>query len=101
MQDAGMRDRTSNFLPCPLHPASSILDYSQDKTLIGATKVSVVRVGATKQYSENWDNIFSGGKRSAAKSKSASPSKKSAKKKPAGKAVTKKSAGKAKARRAR
>ena len=24
--------------------------------------MSVVRVGATKQYSDNWDNIFSGGK---------------------------------------
>jgi hypothetical protein len=63
--------------------------------------VSVVRVGATKQYSDNWDNIFAGGKRSASTPKSASPSKKSAKKKTAGKAAAKKGAKKAKARRAR
>ncbi len=41
--------------------------------------MSVVRVGATKQYSDNWDNIFSGGKGSSAK-KEAKTSKKSAKK---------------------
>jgi hypothetical protein len=44
--------------------------------------VSVVRVGATKQYSDNWDNIFSGGNPSSAgKRKSAArPARKSAKK---------------------
>ena len=40
--------------------------------------MSVVRVGATKQYSDNWENIFSGG-RSASGSKT-KPGKKSAKK---------------------
>ncbi len=56
--------------------------------------MSVVRVGATKQYSDNWDNIFSGGKGSSSK-KEAKASKKSAKKS-AKKAVktVKKSAGK-------
>jgi len=39
--------------------------------------MSVVRVGATKQYSDNWENIFSGG-RSASGSKT-KPGKKSAK----------------------
>ena len=28
--------------------------------------MSVVRIGATKQYSDNWENIFSGGKSSSA-----------------------------------
>ena len=42
--------------------------------------MSVVRVGATKQYSDNWDNIFSGGKRSASTAKAAAkPARKSAK----------------------
>jgi len=46
--------------------------------------MSIVRVGATKQYSDNWDNIFSGGSRKAATKKtSAKPAakQKSAKKK--------------------
>ena len=33
--------------------------------------MSVVRLGATKQYSDNWENIFSGGKRSPSAKKSA------------------------------
>jgi hypothetical protein len=41
--------------------------------------MSVVRIGATKQYSDNWDNIFSGGKGSTSTKK---PSKKNAKKSP-------------------
>ena len=41
--------------------------------------MSVVRVGATKQYSDNWDNIFSGGKSSSSTKKAG---KKSAKKSP-------------------
>ncbi len=41
--------------------------------------MSVVRVGATKQYSDNWDNIFTGGKSSSSSKKSA---KKGAKKSP-------------------
>ena len=43
--------------------------------------MSVVRVGATKQYSDNWDNIFSGGKRSSSATKTAKkPARKSPKK---------------------
>ena len=43
--------------------------------------MSVVRVGATKQYSDNWDNIFSGGSRkSSAKKSAAQPARKSPKK---------------------
>ena len=42
--------------------------------------MSVVRVGATKQYSDNWENIFSGGKRSSSATKAAAkPARKSAK----------------------
>ena len=41
--------------------------------------MSVVRIGATKQYSDNWDNIFSGGKSSSSTKKAG---KKSAKKSP-------------------
>jgi hypothetical protein len=54
--------------------------------------MSVVRIGATKQYSDNWENIFSGGKGSSSGKKD---SKKSAKKSPkkTGKAI-KKAAGK-------
>jgi len=60
--------------------------------------MSVVRVGATKQYSDNWENIFSGGSRkspltatkTAAKSARASTKKKTAKKK-AAKTAAKKS----------
>jgi hypothetical protein len=41
----------------------------------------VTRVGATKQYSDNWDNIFGGGKRRSSASKSvAKPARKSPKK---------------------
>ena len=60
--------------------------------------MSVVRVGATKQYSDNWDNIFSGGNGSASKKKTAKPARKSAKKsaKVVKKAAGKKSGGKAK-----
>ena len=41
--------------------------------------MSVVRIGATKQYSDNWENIFSGGQSSSSIKKSG---KKSAKKSP-------------------
>jgi hypothetical protein len=41
--------------------------------------MSVVRIGATKQYSDNWENIFTGGKSSSSTKKSG---KKSAKKSP-------------------
>jgi len=45
--------------------------------------MTITRVGATKQYSDNWDNIFSGGGRgrSAAKATSTKPAGQSAKKK--------------------
>ena len=57
--------------------------------------MSVVRIGATKQYSDNWENIFSGKRSSATKSASGSktkakPAKKSPKK--AAKAAGKKKA---------
>jgi hypothetical protein len=42
--------------------------------------MSIVRVGATKQYSDNWDNIFSGSSRKASTKKPAAPARKSAKK---------------------
>ena len=41
--------------------------------------MSVVRVGATKQYSDNWDKIFSGGRPSSS-AKATKPGKKSASK---------------------
>lgn len=51
--------------------------------------MSITRTGTTKQYADNWENIFGGGtKRSASKvtAKTKSPKKKVAKKsKPAGK----------------
>ena len=43
--------------------------------------MSVVRVGANKQYSDNWENIFSGGRSSTSKKSAAKPAKASAKKK--------------------
>jgi hypothetical protein len=55
--------------------------------------MSIVRVGATKQYSDNWTNIFGGGKsRSTTKSKPAAPKTKSAKKKSAPKKAAAKTA---------
>jgi hypothetical protein len=52
--------------------------------------MSIVRVGATKQYSDNWVNIFGGGKsRAATKTKPAAKAK-SAKKKSAPKKAAKK-----------
>jgi len=45
--------------------------------------MSVTRVGTNKKYSDNWDNIFSGGKRqSSPKQAAAKPAKKSPKKSP-------------------
>ena len=52
--------------------------------------MSVVRIGATKKYSDNWDKIFSGG-RSAASKATTKPAKKSPKK--AAKTAGKKKAG--------
>jgi hypothetical protein len=42
--------------------------------------MSVVRIGATKQYSDNWDTIFSGGRGSSSTKKASK--KKSARKSP-------------------
>ncbi|MCI0331775.1 MAG: RNA polymerase subunit sigma [Planctomycetes bacterium] len=43
--------------------------------------MSITRVGATKQYSDNWDKIFGGGtRRSASKKTAAKPARKSPKK---------------------
>jgi hypothetical protein len=46
--------------------------------------MTITRVGATKQYSDNWENIFGGTNgRSAARKQISSAAAKSAKKKPA------------------
>ena len=59
--------------------------------------MSIVRIGATKQYSDNWDNIFGGGtRRSSAKKAAGKPARKSPKKS----AKSAKSAPKAKKRAA-
>lgn len=58
--------------------------------------MSIVRIGSTKKFAENWDNIFGGGKKAKADSKSAG--KKSAKKKSAKKKTAKKAAKKGKKR---
>lgn len=53
----------------------------------------VTRVGATKQYSDNWENIFGAGQRRApAKKKSATPARPLAKRKPAKKKAQPKAA---------
>jgi RNA-splicing ligase RtcB len=58
--------------------------------------MSIVRVGTTKQYADNWDNIFGGASRATTRKKAAKATlkKKSAKKKiaakPGKKARTKK-----------
>jgi hypothetical protein len=60
----------------------------------------VTRVGATKQYSDNWDNIFGGKRRtSAATPKSTKPTRQSAKKKSPKKNRTPKAAKKASRRK--
>jgi hypothetical protein len=62
--------------------------------------MSVTRVGATKQYSDNWDTIFGGKKsRSSAPAKSAAPARQSAKKQSAKKKRTPKAAKKASRRK--
>ena len=63
--------------------------------------MSIVRVGATKQYSDNWDTIFSGTRRSTTKKAAAKPARKSPKKsaKSAAKTGVKKSAAGAKRKR--
>ena len=61
--------------------------------------MSIVRVGATKQFSDNWENIFNGGgRKSATKKVAAKQARKSPKKaaKAKAKAVGKKSTSRAK-----
>jgi hypothetical protein len=60
------------------------------------SNMSVTRTGSTKQYSDNWDNIF-GGKRS--KSANKGPAKSAKKKDAAKKKAGKKSGGKKKAKK--
>ena len=57
--------------------------------------MSVVRVGATKRFSDNWENIFGGGKSSSKKTVEKPAKGKAAKKSPkkATKATGKKGAG--------
>ena len=45
--------------------------------------MSVTRMGATKKYSDNWENIFGRGKSGSPKSAAVKPGKQSAKKKTA------------------
>ncbi len=60
--------------------------------------MSIVRVGTTKQYADNWDNIFGGtsGRATSKKktAKAAKPARQSAGKKPAKKKAARKSPGK-------
>jgi hypothetical protein len=51
--------------------------------------MSVTRLGATKLYSDNWENIFGGGiRRSTTKKSAAKPARKSLKKSPKSAAKT-------------
>jgi hypothetical protein len=52
--------------------------------------VSIIRVGATKKYSDGWDAAFGKGKKKSATAAKAKPAKKSAKKAAGKKAVKKK-----------
>ncbi|MEX2306310.1 MAG: hypothetical protein WD738_01880 [Pirellulales bacterium] len=62
--------------------------------------MSVTRLGATKQYSDNWDNIFGGKKnRSSAPAKTVAPARQSAKKQSAKKKRQPKAAKKASRRK--
>lgn len=49
----------------------------------GFFAVSIVRVGATKKYSDNWDSIFSKGHKKMAKPMPSAKKKAASKKKPA------------------
>jgi hypothetical protein len=54
--------------PCIPHPLILGRDEFEFRSKID---MSVTRLGATRQYSDNWDNIFGGGKRRAAPAKAA------------------------------
>ena len=43
--------------------------------------MSVIRLGSTQKFSENWDNIFGGGKKAKPAAKAASGKRKAASKK--------------------
>jgi hypothetical protein len=45
--------------------------------------MSVIRLGSTQKFSQNWDNIFGGGKKAKSASKPASAKRKAASKKTA------------------
>jgi hypothetical protein len=79
MADAGCRAS----IPCPRLPSSCILRFVFRNILFkGRSNMSITRVGATKQYSDGWDNIFGGAKsRTSTKSRSTKVAKHSAKKK--------------------
>jgi hypothetical protein len=62
--------------------------------------MSVVRVGSTKKFSDNWQNIFGGGRSAAKKTAKKPAAKKAVAKKPAKKKVAAKEAAKAKSSRA-
>ena len=55
--------------------------------------MSILRVGSTGKYADNWDNIFSGGKKKS-KAATAKSTKKKSTKKPAKKAPAKKATAK-------
>jgi hypothetical protein len=62
-------------------------------------KMSVVRVGSTKQFADNWENIFgTKGKKKSAGTKSASTKKPAAKKSTAKKSTPKKAGKKSRKR---
>ena len=61
--------------------------------------MSVLRVGATKKFADNWENIFGGRKKSASGKTALKSAKKSAKKKAASKPAAKKASAKKTARR--
>ena len=61
--------------------------------------MSVTRVGTTKKFADNWENIFGGKKRSTAGKPTSKSSKKSPKKKIVARLTGKKRSAKKKARR--
>ena len=59
--------------------------------------MTITRIGATKQYSDNWENIFGGTNgRSATRKRTSSPAAKSAKKRKPAKTKARKAARKSK-----
>ena len=85
-----MRDAGKGTVPRSLPPASRIphpLIYYDISTKGATSPMTITRVGATKQYSDNWENIFGGTNgRSAARKQISSAVAKSKKKAPKTKA---------------